>query len=230
MTKLTCLIVDDEPLARDLLASHIGKVSFLELVGSCKNAIEARLALQEKQPDLMFLDINMPDLTGLDLLKTLPKPPATVFTTAFDLGAMDYLLKPIEFDRFFKSVSKVMDWIHPDTPPQAPATATLTPVGPTHIFVKSDARLVKVALQELHYVEALEKYVRLHLPNERIVTLMSMSQLLDLLPTDRFMRVHRSYIVQLAKVTSIEGNLLRIGAKEIPVSKSHREEVLSRIM
>lgn len=231
MEKISCIIVEDEPLAQDLLRAHIAKVSFLELVGICKNAIEARGVLLEKQPDLMFLDIEMPHLTGLDLLKTLPKPPNTVLTTAysehaltaFDLGVMDYLLKPIEFDRFFKSVSKVLEWL------QHEPVSALSAVLPTHIFVKSDGRLVKVILTELLYAEALEKYVRLYLPHGRILSLMSMGQLMEMLPSEQFMRVHRSYIVNVSKVESVDGNTLRIGQKEIPLGKGQRAAVLARI-
>lgn len=240
MKNFTCIVVDDEPLARDLLAAHIQKVPFLQLLATCKNAFEARLALQQHQPDLLFLDIEMPDLTGLDLLKMLPKLPATVLTTAykehalaaFELGAMDYLLKPIEFDRFFKSISKVIEWLGKGTSAADLPTPILpnAPALPTHIFVKSNTRFVKVPLDELLFVEALEKYVRLHLPAERIVSLMSMSQILEMLPNERFFRVHRSFIVNLSKVESIEGNLLRVGKVEIPLGKGQRDAVLARVL
>jgi two-component system, LytTR family, response regulator len=236
MRIFTCIVVDDEPLARDLLAGYIKKIPFLQLVATCKNAIEARLALQQQQPDLLFIDIEMPDLSGLALLKMLPKLPATVLTTAykehaltaFELGVMDYLLKPIEFERFFKSISKVIEWLVQGTSDTTELPLpTLTPAPTTHIFVKSNANHVKVSLDELLFVEALEKYVRLHLSSKRIVSLMSMNQIMDMLPDALFVRVHRSFIVNLSKVESIKGNMLRMGQVEIPLGKGQREVVLT---
>ncbi|MFN4256871.1 MAG: LytR/AlgR family response regulator transcription factor [Saprospiraceae bacterium] len=237
MRTYACIVVDDEPLARELLAAHIQKVPFLTLAAACKNAFEARLALQQSPPDLLFLDIEMPDLNGLDLLRMLPKPPATVLTTAyrehslsaFDLGVMDYLLKPIEFGRFFKAVSKAIEWLGPGTTEVPQPTTLAAEPAPGHIFVKSDGRLVKVALGDLLFVEAMEKYVRLHLPGGRIVSLMSMSQMEGTLPAEHFLRVHRSFIVNLTKVESVEGHVIHIGRQQVPLSKAQREVFLGKL-
>jgi two-component system, LytTR family, response regulator len=238
MKKYTCIIVDDETLAQDLLARHIAKIPQLELVATCSNAIEARFALEKHQPDIFFLDISMPNLTGLDLLRMLTRRPVTILTTAYseyalegyELDVLDYLLKPIEFERFFKSVSKAMDWLSRGqvSVQQSVIQAEAAPL-PTYFFVKSDYKIIKVVFEEILFIEALQKYVRIHTTTERIVTLMSMSQLEEALPSNHFVRIHRSYIVNLDKINSIEGAIIHLGKHKLPLSKGQREGFLERI-
>lgn len=242
MNTFTTVIADDEKLARELLASYVSKIPDLQVVATCSNAIEARFALQKYKPDILFLDIQMPDLTGLELLRMLPEMPATILTTAyadyaiesFEMDVIDYLLKPIEFERFFKSVSKAIDRIEKDrlstTPATAPQALTASqdqkPTG-EYIFVKSDYKIVKISIAEILYIEALQKYVRIHLPNDRVVTLISMSQLEEILPPNRFYRIHRSFIINMDKIEHIEGHQVRIGQANLQVSKGQWESFIS---
>ena len=235
MKKYTCIIVDDETLARELLTVHIAKLPYLEILATCANAIEAKFALEKHQPDILFLDIQMPNLTGLELLRMLKRRPATILTTAYseyalegyELDVLDYLLKPIEFERFFKAVSKAVDWLDRGqtiVPPIPPAP--VTEPQDNYFFVKTDYKMVKVVYSDILFIEALQKYVRIHTPSVRLVTLMSMSQLEETLPTGQFVRIHRSYIVNLDKIDSIEGNIVHIGKHQLPLSKGQREAFL----
>ncbi len=240
MTTYKCVIVDDEPLAQDLLEGYIAKIPYLELVQKCSSAIEAQLYLSQHETDLLFLDISMPNLTGIDLLKMLNTSKiATVFTTAysehaieaFELDAVDYLLKPIEFDRFFKSVSKAIQRLQPQNAQTSPPIESLsTTSNPTlegnqtdYFFVKSDYRILKVAYADVLFIESAQKYICIHTTTQKIITLLSMSRVLKQLPTHQFFRIHRSYIVNIAKVDSIEGNLVCLGKHELPISKGQRE-------
>lgn len=230
-------MVDDETLARELLIAHIAQMPHLAIVATCANAIEAKLALEKHQPDILFLDIQMPHLTGIDLLRMLKKSPATILTTAYseyalegyELDVIDYLLKPIEFERFFKAVSKAIEWL--DRGYDLTTHSITTPAEPqnNYFFVKSDYKMVKVVFNEILFIEALQKYVRIHTTTTRIITLMSMSQLEETLPAGQFVRIHRSYIVNLDKIDSIEGNIVHIAKHELPISKGQRDAFLEWI-
>jgi DNA-binding LytR/AlgR family response regulator len=237
MKKYTCIIVDDETLARELIASHIAKIPDLDILATCTNAIEAKFAIENFQPDILFLDIQMPNLTGLDLLRMMKKRPATIMTTAYSehalegyaLDVLDYLLKPIEFERFFKAVSKAVDWINRGqvlSQVAVESTATIVEPQAEYFFVKSDYKMVKVIFKEILFVEALQKYVRIHTVNQRVITLMSMSQLEEQLPAEHFFRIHRSHIVNIDKVDSIEGNLVHITKHQLSISKGQRDGFL----
>jgi len=230
------IIVDDEPLAQDVLETYIEKIPELNLVQKCNNAFEANEALKNGAIDLMFLDIQMPQLTGIDFLKTLKKPPLVIFTTAysnyavegFELSALDYLLKPISMERFLKAVNKAIDQLdlqHRDKAPQAEAEDKSE-----FIFVKADKKLVKVNFEEILYIEGLKDYVIIRTDKGRIITLQTMKSLEDKLPPVKFKRIHRSYIVSIGKINAIVGNMVEVieknVAKHLPVGKNYRDELL----
>jgi DNA-binding LytR/AlgR family response regulator len=239
---LNVLIVDDEPLALDVLETYIGQMPDLRLVKRCSNAIEANEALKHESVDLMFLDIQMPQLTGTDFVKTLTRPPMIVFTTAypnyaiqgFDLNALDYLLKPISFERFVKAVNKAVEHAELTQREAAPASGANTlGDGLDFFFVKADKKLVKVNFDDIIYIEGLKDYVIIRLINGRVITLQTMKSLEDRLPVMRFRRIHRSYIVALEKILAIEGNMVEVQEKDrpklLPIGKNYRDELLELI-
>ncbi|HMN89200.1 MAG TPA: LytTR family DNA-binding domain-containing protein [Saprospiraceae bacterium] len=237
---INVIIVDDEPLAQDVLETYIEKVPELNLVKKCSNAFEANEALKMHEIDLMFLDIQMPQLTGIDFLKTLVKPPLVIFTTAysnyalegFELNALDYLLKPISLERFMKAVNRATEHLELQRK-ETPAAATLEETGPDYIFVKADKKLVKVNFEDILYIEGLKDYVIIRLENNRVITLQTMKSLEDKLPLGTFRRIHRSYIVNINKINAIVGNMVEVmekgQAKHLPVGKNYRDELLDMI-
>ncbi len=230
MTKYKCLIVDDEQLARDLLESYVNKIEYLELVETCSSAIEAMQVLQQQEIDILFLDIHMPDLSGIELLKMLKKRPATIFTTAYseyalegyELEVVDYLVKPIEFDRFFKAVSKAMGALQKNQPILLQNRAPID-TQETYFFVKSDAKIIRIAFDDVLFIEALQKYIRIYTTKEKITTLLSITKVLELLPAQQFYRIHRSYVLNIDKIDNIEGNMVKIGPHTLTISKGQRE-------
>ena len=239
---LRVLIVDDEPLALDVLETYLQQMPELELVKRCSNALEANEALKIHEIDLMFLDIQMPQLTGIDFVKTLSHPPMVIFTTAypnyaiqgFDLNALDYLLKPISLERFVKAVNKAVehhDLTHRET---AHGNGVVHPTSPGELleffFVKADKKLVKVNFDDIIYIEGLKDYVIIRLLNGRVITLQTMKSLEDRLPQHRFRRIHRSYIVSIDKIMALEGNMVEVMDKDnpklLPIGKNYRDELL----
>ena len=243
MTKLKCIAVDDEPLALDIIEDYISKVPFLELVKRTENAIEALQLVQAGGIDLVFLDIQMPDLTGIQFLKIATGKSNYILTTAYsqyalesyDLNVSDYLLKPIAFDRFYKAVEKVYNQVQkapaqvtptPIVPPPAPMT--LTPVQ-DFIFVKTEHKIQKIQLDEILYIEGLKDYISIFTKNERVITLQNMKKMEETLPSTQFIRVHKSYIISLDKIESIERSRISICSKVIPIGDTYREEFFKRI-
>lgn len=254
---IKCLVVDDEELARILLETFIGRLPNLQLVGKCKNAIEAIAVLQKQTVDLLFLDIQMPELTGIEFLKTLQQKPLVIFTTAYPdyaiegyaLDVTDYLLKPFSFQRFVQAVNKASEILQlkaaaqnnanndlsPANVPTAKMdnseeTATTTEKEKDYILVKSEHRVHRLKFDDIHYIQSMREYVAFYTPQGRILSLYSLKQLEKDLPTDRFMRIHKSYIVAIDQIKTLEGNMLDIGKKEsLPIGASYREEVLGRI-
>ncbi len=223
---IKCIVVDDEPLARSLLETHIAQVPFLEHLGSFKNAVLASDFLSRNVVDLILLDIQMPMITGIDFLKSLQAPPKIIFTTAYreyavesyELQVVDYLLKPITFSRFFQAVSKLnIDQIK-DSPKSS--------LGIDHIFVQVNKKNIKVVLDSIVYVESLKDYLKIHTVTETIVVKDRISAFEKVLPQDKFLRVHRSYIVSLDKVTAFTHQDVEIGKIEIPIGGSFKEQVL----
>ncbi len=239
---INVIIVDDEPLAQDVLETYIEKVPELHLVKKCGNAFEANEVLKNNQIDLMFLDIQMPQLTGIDFLKTLSKPPLVIFTTAypnyaiegFELNALDYLLKPISAERFMKAVNKATEQLELQRK-ETPVAMGHTPEedNTDYIFVKADKKLVKINFDEIIYIEGLKDYVIIRLENTRVITLQTMKSLEDKLPMGMFKRIHRSYIVNINKISAIVGNMVEVmekgQAKHLPVGKNYRDELLDMV-
>ena len=241
---MNAIIVDDEPLARDVLETYLERMPDVNLVATCSNAFEANQALKDNQVDLMFLDIQMPQLTGMDFLRTLQNPPMVIFTTAyseyaiegFELDALDYLLKPISFDRFVKAVNRAKEQkelqsggtvdttsaVNTDTAPE-------TELEEDFIFVKADKKLIKVNYDDILYIEGLKDYVIIRCNDSRVITLQTMKSLEVRLPSKIFKRIHRSYIINMSKVEAVMGNMIEItekGAKKhLPIGKNYREEL-----
>lgn len=232
---INVIIVDDEPLAQDVLETYIEKIPELKLVKKCSNALEANEALKSGDVDLMFLDIQMPQLTGIDFLKTLTKPPLVIFTTAYDnyaiegfeLNALDYLLKPISLERFMKAVNKAMDQLELQ---RRDAGSSSEMEGEDYIFVKADKKLVKINYKDILYIEGLKDYVIIRMDASRVITLQTMKSLEEKLPQQMFKRIHRSYIINLEKINAIIGNMVEVieknQPKHLPIGKNYREELL----
>lgn len=228
-----CLIVDDESLALRLMEDHVSKVPGLEIVGKCRHALEALQVLQREEIDILFLDIQMPDLTGVELIKILKHKPAIILTTAYaeyalegyQLEVVDYLLKPIALDRFLQAVRKAQEWV--DLRKQAPSVPQTT--KPDHFFVKSDYKQMRINYADVTHVEGLREYVSIYAGGKRIVTLETMKNMEQLLPSDLFMRVHKSYIVNTSLIKSINGNQIELGEIKIPLGKVFRAQVLGRL-
>jgi DNA-binding LytR/AlgR family response regulator len=230
--KTRCLVIDDEELARTLLENYIGRLPNLELVGQCKDPMEAIQIMQEEPIDLLFLDIQMPGLTGIEFLRSLKQKPLVIFTTAYpdyaiegySLDVIDYLLKPFGFDRFVQAVNKASEMM------QLKSAATNTPTdAKDFILVKAEHRIHRIKYDDINFIQSMREYVAYYTPSGRILSLNSLKSLETELPADRFIRIHKSYIVAIEKVSVLEGNLVHIGKEKLPIGASYREEVLGRI-
>jgi DNA-binding LytR/AlgR family response regulator len=234
---LNCIAVDDENLALDLIEDNIQKVPFLNLVKRCKNPFEAIEVLQKEEIDLIFLDIQMPGITGVQFLQSLTNSPMVIFVTAyqqyalegFNLNVIDYLLKPIDFERFLKAVNKASE-LH-SLKHKVTVNESFTEPKTNTIFVNADYSLVKIKTDEITFVEGLKDYVKIHLntTNKPIVTRMTMKSVEEKLPSTEFFRVHKSFIVSLDKIESIRNLKIKIGNAQIPVSESYSEEFFKMI-
>ena len=226
---MTCVITDDEPVARKGLQSYVEKIDFLTLTGVCEDAIQLNNLLKEQRPDLLLLDIQMPYLSGLDLLATLDRPPMVIITSAYqeyalqgyELEVADYLLKPISFDRFLKAINRA----HARFEKEAAAA-----LPDDYLFVRSDKQMIKVYLKNILFVEGLENYVCLYTDTGRIITHTSLKHVQESLPPALFLPVHRSYLVNIPRVDRIEGNQVVIGPHKIPIARNLRDTVIPRIV
>ena len=234
---IRCLAIDDEMLALDLIEDNIKKVPFLELVRTCRSAMEAIEVLRNEPVDLLFLDIQMPDISGIQLLKSLQNKPLVIFTTAFskyategfDLDVIDYLLKPYSFERFLKAVNKVHEYMTMrDRASNQSGTKEIV-ATPNFLFVRADYKLYKINLKDILYIEGLKDYVKIYISEKPIVTQMSMKALEEKLPSRDFIRVHRSFIVAFSKIDFVQKHMLNIGKKEIPISEHYRDELFKII-
>ncbi|TDO23899.1 LytR/AlgR family response regulator transcription factor [Pedobacter duraquae] len=231
MNHLHALIIDDEPMARELIERHC-KAAGISVIGSCKNAVEAFQILHEQEPDVMFLDIQMPGITGLNFLRSLKKPPKVIFTTAyqehavdaFELEALDYLVKPITYERFLKAVQRL-----------DAATSALQSIPQvtdpllTSIFLKVNRRLVQVELADILFFESLGDYVKVFTTTAVLVCYSTLNKLTALLPEQQFQRVHRSYLIALKRIHFMEGNFIKIGDTDIPIGQTYKEALNKRL-
>lgn len=227
--KINCIAIDDEPLALDVIEHHADKIPYLSLQAKVLNPFDAIDILSKEKIDLMFIDIQMPELTGFELLRTLSVKPMVIFTTAYpdyalesyEMDAVDYLLKPIPFERFLKSVNKVKQRL--SNPAISPEISSIQPDTPDYIFIKTEYKTVKLFLNEILYAESYKDYVIFYLKDEKISSLLSIKAVESFLPASNFIRVHRSFIIALDKIDSIERNLIIIDGKNIPIGESYRD-------
>lgn len=226
--EIKAIIVDDEPLAIQGLKAHLDKVSFIQLVGTCEDALDAISCLNTTQADLMFLDIQMPELTGIDLLRTLKKPPIVIITTAFpefaiegyELSVLDYLLKPVTFERFIKACLKAKDYFeHFNSSKQL-----------SYFFIKCGKRIEKINYAEILFVEAAQNYILIHTDNKKYTTYLTFKSVADFLPDSEFVKVQKSYIVAISKIDSIEGDEISINGQRIPISSKSKDEIVNKIL
>jgi DNA-binding LytR/AlgR family response regulator len=228
---MNCIIVDDEPLALELLADNISKVPFLNLVDTCRNPFEAIAVLNEKQVDLIFLDIQMPGLSGIQFLQSIRPDSMVIFITAYDryalegfnLDVVDYLLKPVSFDRFLKAAAKANELYS--------LKHKIIDLIPDYLFINSEYNLIKINLSDILYIEGLKDYVKIFTTQQErpILTRINMKAVEEKLPVQRFIRVHKSFIISTARINSIRKNRIRIGDVEIPLSENFKEELMRYI-
>ena len=238
--KYTCLLVDDENLALRLLEDYVNKIPQLTIVGKCQNALSALQILQTQQIDILFLDIQMPDLTGIELIKILKNKPEIILTTAYaehalegyQLDVTDYLLKPISFERFVQAVNKAMEYRNLRNAGVSNIQIKSAPVSAAapasdYMFVKSDYKQIKVPYADILYIEGLREYVSIYNKEKRIVTLETLKNLELTLPAQQFLRIHKSYIINTTKVEALNGNMVEMGKIKVPIGKNYREATLS---
>ena len=231
-----CLIVDDEPPAREVLRRYIAQVPMLKLAGECGNALQAITALKQQHVDILFLDIQMPQISGLDLIGTLVNPPKIILTTAFEqyavkafeLDVTDYLVKPIRVDRFLKAVMKALPEQMMPTDRQTAVNAN-DGAAPAFLYFRADRKMVKVQLNDILYIESMKDYVRIHTTKGPIMTKYAIASLEAMLPADSFIRVHRSYLVALTKIDSYTTEVIYISSKIIPVGKMYQLQVIASL-
>ena len=225
---MTCILADDEEPARRLLIDYISKSEDLQLKDAFSNGVDALNYLRDSHIDLIFLDVNMPGITGLELLKSIKNPPMAILTTAysehavesFELDVIDYLQKPFPFDRFLKAVIKAREYFH---------STTQQVTFDTYFFVKSDYKIVKIEFDDVFFIEGLKEYVRIHTKEKKIITLLALNKLEEKLPQNRFMRVHRSYIINYKHINSYHNNLIEIGQLQIPVGQNYKSKLIEAL-
>lgn len=232
--KISCIIVDDELMAREILSSYVAKIPQLYLIKTCSNAMEAFEVLSKNSVDLLFLDINMPEVSGLSLAKSITKKTKIIFTTAyreyavdgFDLKAVDYLLKPIAFDRFLQAINTFFEIVNTNISAKTPKQKN---VKNNFIFVRADRKMLKIAFSDINYIESLSDYIKIHTKNKIIVTRETIRNFETKLPQNNFLRVHRSFIVSISKISSYTNEFVEIGKKAIPISRSYKDAVLIKM-
>ncbi len=230
MNKLKCIVVDDEPLAQEVLERYLQNIREIEVITTCSNALEAFEVLNNEAIDLMFLDISMPVISGLDFLRSLHKAPAVIITTAhpdyalqgYDLDVVDYLVKPVSMERFMKAVNKAIERVRVPLPVARVAQ-------PDYMFVKSDQKLIRINFADIHYIEGMKDYVKIFTNEKMIVTLHTMKFFEANLPSDQFIRIHKSYIANSSSIKSISGNELELHQSRLPIGSSYKENLMKMI-
>jgi DNA-binding LytR/AlgR family response regulator len=233
MIALNCLIVDDEPIARSIIETYCAHLPYLNVVGSCGNAIEAKLILQKENIDILFLDINMPLMDGISFLRTMKNPPQVIFTTAykefavdaFDLSACDYLLKPFSFERFVVAIDKAVEKLNP----VALSAEHSSPKSPDFIFIRTDGKIFKILFSDLLYAEASGNYTKIVTATNTYLPALTFSGVEEMLTSSDFIRVHRSFIINKRRINHIEGNRVYIGKTEIPIGSNYKDAFLKSI-
>jgi two-component system LytT family response regulator len=233
---MNCVIIDDEPLAREGLANYVREVDFLQLVKTCENPVELTKILSENTVDLIFLDIQMPKMNGIDFLKIVQKPPMVIITTAFpsyalesfQLNVLDYLLKPITFDRFFKAASKARDYHQLVTQNNVGALKPAQDVD--YFFIKCGSKYEKIQFEDILYIEGTQNYVTIYTTKGKYITLLYLKNLEENLDSSQFIRVHKSYIVSINKIEGIESNEIFIQNHRIPISRNYSEQVIKQVV
>jgi len=229
--KISCIIIDDEPLARKGLKEYISDVEFLDLTGEFESPLHAEELINKGGAQLLFLDIQMPKITGLDFFRSLVHPPPVIFTTAypqyalegFEVNALDYLVKPISFERFLKAALKAREYFEVRETNAADTSEDF-------FFIKADNKLVKIIYDEILFVEALQNYVTIHTTGKKYITYLTFKSVEDYLPSGKFIKVHKSFIIAIDKVESVEGNDIRIGSNHIPISRNLKDEVMEKLL
>jgi DNA-binding LytR/AlgR family response regulator len=236
---INCIIIDDEPLARAGVKEYIADIDFLLLVGEFGNPMAAAHCISSMRVDLIFLDIQMPKISGIEFMRSLPNPPAVVFTTAypqyalesFDVNALDYLVKPVSFERFLKACFKAKAYgeLKNNAGKIIPGGATENTTA-AYFFIKSDNKIIKIALSDILFIEAMQNYVTIHTTDRKHISYLTMKSVEDFLPADHFIKVHKSFIVAANRVESIEGNEICIGKHRLPISRSVKEETVQKLL
>jgi DNA-binding LytR/AlgR family response regulator len=234
--KINCIIIDDEPLARKGLKEYIADVDFLHLTGEFDNPVKAMDILATEEVQLLFLDIQMPKITGLDFFKALQHAPPVIFTTAFpqyalegfELNALDYLVKPVSFERFLKAAMRAKEFY--EVRQKNLAETIQGAAAAEYFFIKADNKLVKIVYNEILFAEALQNYVVIQTSDKKYITYLTFRAIEEYLPSDKFIKTHKSYIVSAAKVDSIEANDIRIGGYHIPISRNLKDEVMEKLV
>ncbi len=235
---INCILIDDEPLARAGLREYVGDIDFLNLLGEFDNALNATELLGTGKVDLIFLDIQMPKITGIDFIKTLNNPPQVIFTTAypqyaldgFDVNALDYLVKPISFDRFLKAALKAKDFYGVRHVSGEAPEKSASPATKEYFFIKAENKLIKILLEDILFVEALQNYVTIYTTSKKYISYLTIKSVEDYLPADRFIKVHKSFIISATRVDSIDGNEIRIDQHRIPISRGMKDDVTDKLL
>jgi len=236
--KLSCLIVDDEPVARQGMSEYVIQTEYLQLVATCENVLKASAVMNDQRVDLLLLDIHMPRVSGIEFLKALRHPPLTIFTTAYSeyalegyaLDVVDYLVKPITFERFLRATQKAYEIQQLRLVAQQSVEAGLVQELVPYFFVKCDNRYEKVLFSDVRYIEALQNYVVIHTSEKKLITYLTLSGIEAQLPKDRFIKVHKSFIVAVAAIQTIDGSEILVGTSRIPISRNLKDEVIARIL
>lgn len=231
---ISALIIDDEPLARNIIKEYSRNIPALNILGECADAVEASQYLQQNHIDLIFLDINMPKISGIDFLRNLVHPPMVILTTAYseyalegyELNIIDYLKKPFSFERFFKAYLKAEDYYQIRKNYQTDVDSNNQK---QFIFLKSDKKNIKINISEICFIEGLGDYIKVYTASQKFISNLSMKKIIDCLPHDKFLRIHKSYIVAIDKIESLEGNLVKINNSKLPVGNNYKNDLLNLI-